>query len=155
VATVVIVVPFALWTGIPQFVYDTVGIYADLLTRHDSANLNGLASVLGYGLLPGGVLLVGLLATVALFTLRRPRDYGDLLVAGAGLLILVCCFGKQAFLNYYFNAAIALLFVVGSGRLVPSGALRSPLAALMRLLPKTAPAAESRAGVGGRDPAAP
>jgi Glycosyltransferase family 87 len=155
VATVVIVAPFALWTGMAQFVYDTVGIYTDLLTRHDSANLNGLASVLGGGLLPGALLLAGLVATVVLFTLRRPRDYGDLLVAGAGLLIFVCCFGKQAFLNYYFNAAMALLFVAGSGKLAPRVVLHSPLGVLVRLRSKSSAHAPAlRAGVDGRDAAA-
>jgi Glycosyltransferase family 87 len=154
-ATVVIVAPFALWTGLPQFVYDTVGIYTDLLTRHDSANLNGLTSVLGGGLLPGGLLLVGLVATVVLFTLRRARDYGDLLVAGAGLLTFVCCFGKQAFLNYYFNAAMALLFVAGSGKLAPRAVLHSPLGVLARLRSKpSAHAPGLRAGVDGGNAAA-
>jgi hypothetical protein len=134
VAAAVVVAPFAVWTGLPQFTYDTVGIYADLLTRHDAVNLNGLTSILGGGLVPEAVLLGGLIATVVLFTLRRPRDYGDLLAAGAGLLIFVCMFGKQAFLNYYFNGAMALLFVAGSGRLVPGGVLSSPLRALTRTL---------------------
>jgi hypothetical protein len=145
VAAVVIVAPFALWAGIPQFMYDTVGIYADLLTRHDAVNLNGLTSILGRGLVPAGVLLGGLVVTVVLFTLRRPRDYGDVLAAGAGLLIFVCVFGKQAFLNYYFNGAMALLFVAGSGRLVPGGALRSPIGALTRILLHASP--RSRTGI--------
>ena len=46
-----------------------------------------------------------------------------MLAAGAGLLIVVCFFGKQAFLNYYFIAAMALLFVVGSGSLRPRDAI--------------------------------
>jgi hypothetical protein len=134
VATAVIVAPFAVWTGLPQFTYDTVGIYADLITRHDAVNLNGLTSILGGGLVPEAVLFGGLIVTVVLFTLRRPRDYGDLLAAGAGLLIFVCVFGKQAFLNYYFNGAMALLFVAGSGHLVPGGALKSPVRAVTRIL---------------------
>jgi hypothetical protein len=139
VATVVIVAPFALWTGVPQFVYDTVGIYGDLLTRHDAVNINGLTTVLGHGLLPAGVLLGGVVVTVVLFVRRRPRDYGDLLVAGAGLLIFMCFFGKQAFLNYYFDAAMGLLFVAGSGHLVPARALSSPLHALARLSSRVSP----------------
>jgi hypothetical protein len=132
-ATVVVVAPFAVWTGLPQFVYDTVGIYGDLPTRHDAVNINGLAVALGHGVLPGGLLMLGAAVTVMVFALRRLRDYGDLIVAGAGLLTVLCFFGKQAFLNYYFNAAIALLFVAGSGRLVPRDAPSSPLRVLSRL----------------------
>lgn len=126
VATVVVVAPFAIWTGLPQFVYDTVGIFGDLPSRHDSANLNGLLHVFGVAPLPTLVLLPGIVVAVIVFTVRRHRDYGDLLVAGAGLLTFACLFGKQAFLNYYFNGAIALLFVVGSGRMIPVGGLDWP-----------------------------
>ncbi|MBJ7593596.1 MAG: DUF2029 domain-containing protein [Candidatus Dormibacteraeota bacterium] len=133
VATVAIVAPFAIWTGVPQFVYDTVGIYGDLPGRHDAANLNGLLHVFGSAPIPATVLLVGVVLAVVLFTLRRCRDYGDLLVAGAGLLIVACIFAKQAFLNYYFSAAIALLFVAGAPGIVPRGGLAWP-APLRRVL---------------------
>jgi hypothetical protein len=125
-----IVAPFALWTGVAQFVYDTVFIFGDLPARRDSLDLNGLSSALGGGLLPAPLLLLGTLAAIAGFTLRRPRDYGDLLAAGAGLMIVVCFFAKQAFLNYYYNGAIALLFVVGSGSMRPVAAIRNPVTQL-------------------------
>jgi hypothetical protein len=133
-ATAVVVAPFAVWTGVPQFVYDTVGIYADLLTRHDAVNLNGLSVALGHGLLPGSLLMAGAVGAVVVFASRRPRDLGDLLAGGAGLLIALCFFGKQAFLNYYFNAAIALLFVVGCGRVTSRERLENPLRSLASLL---------------------
>jgi hypothetical protein len=129
-ATVVIVAPFALWTGIPQFVYDTVGVFGDLPARHDGITVDGLATVLGQGLVPGMVLVCGVIVSVILFTLRRPRDYGSMLAAGAGLVIVVCLFGKQAYLNYYFIAAMGLLFVIGSGSLAPPDHVLSPLTAL-------------------------
>jgi hypothetical protein len=132
VGTVAIALPFALWTGVPQFVYDTIGLYGDLPTRRDSVNLNGLTSALGHGLVPGGLLLAGSLVTVAIFIARRPRDYGDLCVLGAGLMIAICFFAKQAFMNYYYNGAIALLFVVGAGVLRPSAGLDTPAANLAR-----------------------
>ncbi len=128
-ATVAILAPFAIWTGIPQFVYDTVGVFGDLPVRPDGVTFDGLASILGHAFLPGGVLLTGIAVSVAVFTLRRPRDYGSLLAAGSGLLIIVCFFGKQAFINYYFIAAMAMLFVVGSGSLRPGDAIASPLSA--------------------------
>jgi hypothetical protein len=137
VGTVVIAAPFALWTGMAQFFYDTVGIYGDLPTSHGSVNLNGLATVFGHGFLPGGVLLAGMAVTVVIFLLRRFRDYGDLLIAGAGILTFICFFGKQSFLNYFFNAAIALLFVAGSGSLRPRDLGNQPWggAALSRVVP--------------------
>ncbi len=134
-ATALIVAPFAIWTGIPQFVYDTVGVFGDLPVRQDGITINGLAATLGHGFPPAGLLVAGMAAAIVVFTLRRPRDYGSLLAAGSGLLIVVCFFGKQAFLNYYYIAAIALLFVVGSGSLVPAGRVTSPLAALRVRLP--------------------
>jgi hypothetical protein len=125
----VIVAPFALWTGLPQFVYDTIGLFADLPARRDSITLDGLVTVLGHGFMPGSVLLCGIVAALAVFTVRRPRDYGSLLAAGAGLVVVVCFFGKQAFLNYYFIAAMALLFAVGSRGLAPRDAIVAPLKA--------------------------
>src|SRR5579871_3683906 len=40
-ATVAILLPFALWTGVAQFVYDTVLVFADLPTRRDGLTLDG------------------------------------------------------------------------------------------------------------------
>ena len=128
-ATVAILAPFAIWTGVPQFVYDVAGVFGDLPTRPDGVTLDGLAAILGRAYLPATVLLIGIAVFMAVFTLRRPRDYGSLLAAGAGLLIVVCFFGKQAFINYYFISAMALLFVVGSGSLRPRDAIGSPLSA--------------------------
>lgn len=140
-ATLVIVAPFALWTGVPQFVYDTAGLFADLPARRDSITLDGLATVLGHGFVPGSILLCGIAATLVAFTIRRPRDYGSLLAAGAGLVIVVCFFGKQAYLNYYFIAAMALLFAVGSRGLAPRDAIAAPgkaaADALRRRMPRS------------------
>jgi hypothetical protein len=135
VGTALIVAPFAVWTGIPQFVYDTVGVFGDLPTRRDGITVDGFAAILGHAFVPGGLLLLGIAGSVLLFTLRRPRDYGSLLAAGCGLLIVVCFFGKQAFLNYYFIAAMALLFVAGAGRLAPGDPITSPLSATRFRLP--------------------
>lgn len=128
-ATVAVLAPFAIWTGIPQFVYDTIGVFGDLPIRPDGVTVDGLAAILGHAFLPGGLLLCGVAGSLALFTLRQPRDYGSLLAAGSGLLIVVCFFGKQAFLNYYFIAAMAMLLVVGSGSLRPRDPIASPLSA--------------------------
>jgi hypothetical protein len=130
--TVLVLLPFAIWTGVAQFVYDTAGVFGDLPTRPDSVSLDGLFNVLGHGFLPSIVLLAGIAVVLAVFTLRRPRDYGSMLAAGAGLLIVVCFFGKQALINYYFIAAIAMMFVVGSGNLRPRDAIELPLSALAR-----------------------
>lgn len=131
---VLIMVPFALWTGTAQFVYDTITIFGDLPTRHDSIGVNGLSTVLGGGLLPASLLTLATGLAVVAFTLRRPRDYGDLLLSGAGMLIVVCLFAKQAFINYDYNAAMALLFVVAGGALAPATPMRSPLGAAAAVL---------------------
>jgi Glycosyltransferase family 87 len=130
---VIIVAPFALWTGIPRYVYDTISIFGDLPTRHDSVNVNGLLAALGHGFAPPTLLLVGTVASLALFAVRRPRDYGDLLIAGAGALIVVYLFAKQNFLNYDYNAAMALLFVIAGGSLRPIAPLTSLIRDAVRL----------------------
>lgn len=142
VATVAILAPFAIWTGVPQFVYDTVGIYADLPGRHDAANLNGLVHLAGVSPFPATVLFAGVAIAVVVFTFRHCRDYGDLLAGGAGLLIFACLFAKQAYFNYYFSAAIALLFVVGGRDLMPAGSLAWPtvLRRVLRPPPRRRPA---------------
>ncbi len=131
VGTIAIVAPFALWTGIAQFVYDTVEIFADLPTRHDAVNVNGLSIALGHGFLPPSLLLLATVVVAAVCLARRPLDYGDLLALGAVLMIVVCFFAKQAFFNYYYNAAVALIFVAGAGGLRPATPLSSPASALM------------------------
>lgn len=125
-ASLVVVAPFALWTGVPQFVYDTVGVFGDLPARPDGITLDGLATVLGHAFVPGGILSLGVAGAVLLFLRRRPLDYGSALAAGAGMLTVVCLFGKQAFLNYYYIAAIGLLFTVGGGTLAAAEAPWSP-----------------------------
>jgi hypothetical protein len=89
---------------------------------------------LGHGFVPPSLLLLGTVASVAIFVLRRPRDYGDLLIAGAGALIAFYLFAKQAFLNYDYNAAMALLFVIAGGSLRPSGPLTSLVRDAVRLV---------------------
>lgn len=122
-----ILAPFALWTGIPQFFYDTVGVFTDLPVRTDGVTVDGLSFVLGNRLLPGWTLAAGIALSVTLFASRRPRDYGAMLVAGAGLVVFVCLFGKQAFLNYYFIAAVAMLLAIGAGESRPAEAICSPI----------------------------
>lgn len=109
------VLPFAVWTGLPQFVYDTVGIFADLPARTDGYTVDGLAAVLGWSLLPGTVLTLGVALMMAVFLVRRPADMGAALLAGSGLVVAVCLFGKQAFVNYYYIAAVGLLLSIASG----------------------------------------
>ncbi len=53
VGAIAIIAPFALWTGTAQFVYDTVGVFADLPVRSDGITADGLASVLGQPFVPG------------------------------------------------------------------------------------------------------
>ncbi|MHB8717928.1 MAG: hypothetical protein ACYDAC_03415 [Candidatus Dormibacteria bacterium] len=128
-----LLLPFAIWTGVPQFVQDTVLVFADLPARHDALTLDGAASVVGVGLLPPLLLWAGVVVATTFFALRRNRDVGALLANGSALVIIVCLFGKQAFLNYYFIAAMAMLLLAGSGDAVQSLALRSPLRSLSQL----------------------
>lgn len=115
VATIAIAAPFAIATGVAQFVYDTVGIYVDLPIRHDGLTLDGLAASLGMPYPPAALLLAASVVAVVLVVRRRPRDLGDALGGGALLLVVLCLLAKQAFLNYYFNSAVALLLVAGAG----------------------------------------
>ena len=133
VAAVAVIAPFAIWTGVAQFVYDTVGIFTDLPTRHDAVNVNGLSVALGHGLLAPSLLLVATIVVATVCLARRPLDYGDMLAMGAALMIAICFFAKQAFFNYYYNAAMALLFVAGAGGLRPLTPLTSPIRELREM----------------------
>ena len=109
VGAFVVALPFVLWTGLAQFVYDIAGIYADLPARHDSLNLNGLAFLAHATLLPAWVGVVGSVAVVFLFLFRRALRYADLCLLGCGTMVMLSMLAKQAFFNYYYVGAIAAL----------------------------------------------
>src|SRR5437660_346429 len=78
-AALVVIVPFALATGVGQFLYDVIGVQAAFGNRYDGLDLlSYLWSQLGVQSLPLwlGLLATGIAAVTALA--RRPRDLADL-----------------------------------------------------------------------------
>ena len=83
-AALVVIVPFALATGVGQFLYDVIGVQAAFGNRYDGLDLlSYLWSQLGVQSLPLwlGLLATGIAAVTALA--RRPRDLAETPKAGS------------------------------------------------------------------------
>ncbi len=115
VAVAVLVLPFALVTGVNAFYHDVIGIQTVLGFRYDGLTLGATWFALTGHVPPVWVgPLVG--AALALFALRRPpRDLADMLIAGAFLSTAGFLLAKWAFLNYYF-IPVWLLVLALAGR---------------------------------------
>ena len=112
VVAVVVIMPFALATGIGNLYQDVVGIQASQNFRGDGLTLNsawfafsGQTLPVWFGLVMG--------AAVAVFALRRrPTDLADVLGSGALLSTAAFLLAKWAFLNYYFIPVWLLVFAL-------------------------------------------
>jgi hypothetical protein len=109
---VVLILPFALATGIGNLYQDVVGIQASQNFRADGLTLNSAWYALSGQTLP---LWFGLVmgAAVAVFALRRrPADVADVLCSAALLSTAAFLLAKWAFLNYYFIPVWLLVFAL-------------------------------------------
>jgi hypothetical protein len=113
-----IAVPFAVATGLNDFVYDTVGQYVDLPTRFDGMTVNAYLYHHGQGPLDGWVDLVAFVVVAGLILWRKPRDIGDSFVSCALLLTVTLFLAKHAPINYYF-IPITLLVLALAARGLP------------------------------------
>ena len=145
IVAAVVVLPFAIWTGVATLAYDVAGVYVDLPLRHDSLNLNGAAAMVGLPSISAPWVAAGGAAALVLLVLRRPRIAADLTLLGAALFVWLCLPAKQAFYNYYFVAAAALLMALAAAG-AEQTRLVSPLTVPFRLIrrylhvaPSTAP----------------
>ena len=128
VLAALLVLPFALVTGFRQFYDDVAGVHLQLFpTRIDALTVNALLHSLGRSFIPPTASVLAGIAVLALLLWRRPRDSGDLLIAGALLSTVSFLLAKEAFVNYYFSVAMLLLLAVACrGRPVDARAPRRP-----------------------------
>jgi hypothetical protein len=126
--SVVVLVPFALITGVGTFVYSLVGYQLDLPFRSDSLNLAALLFRLTHVRLPTAFPFLPLVVAAALIAWRgRPRTEGDLALQAAILNVVAFILAKQAFFNYYFASEIMLLAAMaGAGLALPDGDVALP-----------------------------
>lgn len=110
-----IVIPFALWDGIGNFLHATVELWLGpvfLVNRADAITVGALIHSYGLPYLPSVVISVATLLVGVLILRHRPRDSVDLLLAGAALTIAYLILGHIAFLNYYAVAAVLLMAAI-------------------------------------------
>jgi hypothetical protein len=110
-----IVIPFALWDGIGNFLHSTVELWLGpvfLMNRADAITIGALVHTYGLPYLPSVVIAAATLVVGVLILRHRPRDSVDLLLAGAALTIAYLVVGHQAFMNYYSVAAVLLMAAI-------------------------------------------
>jgi hypothetical protein len=110
-----IVVPFALWDGIGNFLHATVELWLGpvfLVNRADAITVGVFIHTYGLPYLPSVAIITATLLTGVLILRRRPRDSVDLLLGGAVLTIAYLILGHIAFLNYYSVAAVLLMAAI-------------------------------------------
>jgi Glycosyltransferase family 87 len=110
-----IVVPFALWDGIGNFLHATVELWLGpvfLVNRADAITVGAFIHTYGLPYLPSVAIITTTLLTAVVTLRRRPRDSVDLLLGGAMLTIGYLILGHIAFLNYYSVAAALLMAAI-------------------------------------------
>ncbi len=112
-----IALPFAIATGVGEFVQDVIGVYVDLPTRFDALTVNGYLYQHGQGSLDGWVGVMAVVLVACLILWRKPRDLSDSFVSSALLLTISFFFAKQAFINYYFIPITLLLVALATSGL--------------------------------------
>lgn len=109
-----IAVPFAIATGIGDFVQDVFGRFIDWPTRFDLLTVNAYLYHRGQGPLDGWVGVLAIVVVACLILWRKPRDLGDSCVSSAVLLTISFFFSKQAPINYYFIPISLLLLALAT-----------------------------------------
>ncbi len=147
--SLLVMVPFALITGVGTFVYSLVGYQLNLPFRTNSLSLAALLYHLTRIELPTVLPFLPLAVGAAWIAWRgRPRSEGDLALQAALLNVAAFILAKQAFFNYYFVTEVLLLAAMaGAGRALPEDDLGLPdVAGLLRrfgirMPPRRTPAA--------------
>jgi hypothetical protein len=110
-----IVIPFALWDGVGNFMHSTLELWLGpifMVNRADAITIGALIHTYGLPYLPSVVIGAATLLVAALILRHRPRDSVDLLLGGAVLTIAYLILGHIAFMNYYSVAAVLLMAVI-------------------------------------------
>jgi hypothetical protein len=130
-ASVVVIVPFALITGVGTFVYSVFGYQLALPFRSDSLSLAAELFRLTHAQLPTAFPFLPLAVAAALIAWRgRPQTEGDLALQAAILNVVAFILAKQMFFNYYFASEVLLLAAMaGAGVTLPAGDVARPAVA--------------------------
>jgi len=147
--SLVLMVPFAVITGVGTFVYSLVGYQLDLPFRTDSLSLAALLYHMTRIKLPTVFPFLPLAVGAAWVAWRgRPRSEGDLALQAGLMNVAAFILAKQAFFNYYFISEVLLLAAMAGAGLAlteddialpdVAGALRW---AGIRIPPRRTPAA--------------
>ncbi len=128
VASLLVMLPFALVTGVGTFVYSLFGYQLHLPFRTDSLSLAQLIYQYGRIELPTVVPLIPLAVGVAWIIWRgRPRTEAELALQAALLNVAAFILAKQAFFNYYFASEVLLLAAIaGAGMMLPEADVALP-----------------------------
>ncbi len=121
VAALLVMVPFALITGVGTYVYSLLGYQLYLPFRTDSLSVAELIYQLSHVKLPTAVPLIPLAVGVIWIIWRgRPRTGAELALQAALLNIAAFILAKQDFFNYYFASEVLLLAAIaGAGITLP------------------------------------
>ena len=127
-AALIVMLPFALITGVGTFVYSLVGYQLYLPFRTDSLSAAELIYQLTDVKLPTAVPLIPLAVGVVWIIWRgRPRTEAELALQAALLNIAAFILAKQAFFNYYFASEVLLLVAIaGAGVALPEADVALP-----------------------------
>jgi len=120
-AATLIVLPFAIETGLGAFLTDVVGNHVSGEPRYDSLNVESYLHLTGHGAIPLAATILIVLTVTAISTSRRPRDQGDALTAGAVICTIGFLMFKQAYFNYYFIPGVLLVMALAAGQLAFDG----------------------------------
>ena len=115
-ASLVVYIPFAIWTGPLAFVYDVVGVFGHLNNSVASLSLSGAAEVVLHSTIPAFVSVSLGLMTLLWVVRHKPRDMADLVDAAALVSVLGFFLAKWAFFNYYVIPIVLLLVGFAFGR---------------------------------------
>ncbi len=141
--------PFALASGVGQFVYDIIGFQLSMGPWYNSLTLTSYLWQTTGLTMPGWMLIIaGLAVVVVSIRLGAPTSRNQLALQGALFLALPMLFAKWAFFNYYFlSATMVVLAVADVEGLTATESFRLPRFSLIRR-PHPTPSAGRGAPVG-------
>ena len=133
------VLPFALVTGVGQFIHDIVGFQLAMPPWHDSLTVTAFVWQTWHAALPSLLSVVVVLLAIPLLAWRgRPAHLGDVAVQAAVIFLSAFLVAKFAFFDeYYVVAAMLVTGLAGVGVAFPAGDVALPAVHELRgLIPR-------------------
>jgi hypothetical protein len=135
-ASAIVILPFALITGVGHLVYDIVGIQLTIGPWPSSLTVTAFVWQTWHVVAPSLMAVVAVLIGIALVGWRgRPAHLGEVAVQAALIFLCAFVFGKFANFNqYYVGAAMLVTGLAGVGVAFPAGDVALPSVHELRLL---------------------